>query len=131
MERGLWYFAHPYTSKDAEGHYVPSAERANFRICCLRAAELYHAGYNLYAPICHTHPIHNADPRFLTAHEHDLWYKLDLHFIERVVWDGLILAPGWEDSHGCRLERDTFTKLHLPILTLDEALRSAREDKAT
>ncbi len=58
--KGLWYFAHPYTCKDAEGYYVQAGEDANFAICCIRSGELLERGYNIYSPIAHTHPIHKA-----------------------------------------------------------------------
>lgn len=104
--RGLWYFAHPYTCKDKDGNFVPEGETANFELCNQRAAELFLRGYNIYAPISHTHPIHRACPEFLARHEHELWYQLDNEFIDRVAWVGIILAPGWENSSGCKAERE-------------------------
>ena len=106
--KGLWYFAHPYTVKDADGNYVFEGEEANFRLCCIRAAELLKRGYNVYAPICHTHPIHRACPEFLARHEHEIWYALDNEFIARTDFDGIILAPGWAQSEGCRAEHAAF-----------------------
>lgn len=110
-KKELWYFAHPYTAKDKEGKYVPEAEDANFQLSCYRASRLLLAGYNIYSPISHTHPIHRACPEFLAKHEHELWYQLDLAFIEQTNFTGIILAPGWELSKGCNLEHEWF-KLH-------------------
>ena len=104
--RGLWYFAHPYSCKDKDGNYVPEGEDANFHLCNMRAAELLLRGYNIYAPISHTHPIHRACPTFLARHEHELWYQLDNEFIDKVDWSGIILAPKWETSKGCIAERE-------------------------
>ncbi len=73
----VYYFAHPYTVRDADGNFVPEAEEANFQLCCQRSARLIEAGFNIYAPICHTHPIHRASPSFLAVHEHQRWYELD------------------------------------------------------
>jgi hypothetical protein len=103
---GLWYFAHPYTRKDAEGRYVPAAEAANFQLACVRSGELIRRGFNIYSPIAHTHPIHCACPSLLAANEHELWYHLDNEVIDAVRWKGVILAPEWETSNGCRAERD-------------------------
>lgn len=110
MKSGLYYFAHPYTTKDDKGCYVHEAEEANFRLCCYRSSRLLLAGYNIYSPISHTHPIHLSCPEFLQAHEHELWYKLDIAFIEHAGFTGLILAPNWGNSSGCKLEYDWFLK---------------------
>jgi len=112
----LYYFAHPYTAKDADGNFVAAAEEANFRLCCMRAGELLKRGYNIYAPIAHTHPIHIATPAFLASHEHEMWYGLDNEVIARTDWTGIILAPGWEKSSGCRAERKQFEARSLPVL---------------
>ncbi len=85
-------------------------------------------GYNVYSPISHTHPIHRASPVFLARHEHEAWYKLDMDFISKTQFDGIILAPGWEDSRGCLMERDWFLKAGLRILTYEEAVNLALED---
>ena len=105
MNKGLWYFAHPYTAKDNDGNYVSLAEEANFRICNIRAGELLRRGYNIYSPISHTHPIHIATPKFLKDHEHEMWYHLDNQVIDRTRFDGIILAPEWETSSGCVAEK--------------------------
>ena len=115
-ERKLYYFAHPYTVRDASGQFVPAGEEANFRLCAIRSARLLQAGVNIYSPITHTHPIHIACPEFLAAAEHNLWYTLDNQIIDRMRWDGIIMAPGWEGSGGCRAERARFEALGLPVL---------------
>ena len=116
MSKGLYYFAHPYTVKDADGKYVPAGEEANFRLCCFRAGELLRRGYNIYSPIAHTHPIHLHTPAFLANHEHAIWYDLDDEVIARTEWDGIILAPGWEDSWGCKHERELFEARTLAVM---------------
>ena len=121
--KGLWYFAHPYTAKDADGHYVYAAEEANFRLCAMRAGELLKRGYNIYAPIVHSHPIHSACPDFLRTHEHEIWYGLDNQVIARTSWDGIILAPGWEFSGGCKMERRQFEERDLVVRLYDEIMQ--------
>lgn len=107
-ESGLWYFAHPYSAKTPDGRYCLAAEEANFRLCCLRAARLLDAGWNIYAPICHTHPIHMAYAPFLAREEHQMWYRLDNAFIEHANFTGIILADGWAGSIGCCNEKARF-----------------------
>ena len=112
--RGLWYFAHPYTCRDNDGNFVFEGEEANFQICNIRAGELLNLGYNIYSPISHTHPIHRASPSMLARHEHELWYQLDNEVIDSTNWAGIILAPGWENSSGCKAEKDKIEAKGLP-----------------
>lgn len=120
--KGLYYFAHPYTVKDAHGRYVQPAETANFHLCCYRSAQLLMRGYNVYSPIAHTHPIHMACVEFLRNHEHNIWYKLDNMVIDRVQWDGIILAPQWQTSPGCMAERERFVIRKLPVYHYDTVI---------
>jgi len=122
--RGLWYFAHPYTCKDSKGNYVSEGEEANFNLCNIQAAKLIKAGYNIYAPITHTHPIHRASPELLARHEHELWYQLDNEFIDSVMWKGIILAPDWEKSLGCRAEKERFEAKGLQVLLYSDIIRN-------
>ena len=112
----LYYMAHPYTCKDKEGRFVPEGEDANFHLSNYRASRLMLLGYNIYSPISHTHPIHRACPEFLARHEHKMWYQLDIALIEKTDFNGIILCPGWENSKGCKLEKDWFVKKGKEIL---------------
>lgn len=118
----LYYFAHPYTVVDDNGNYVSDGEDANFQLCNQRAARLFEKGYNIYSPISHTHPIHRASPTFLARHEHEVWYLLDMAFIEKTNFDGIILAPGWQGSKGCNMERNWFLENGREILLYDEMI---------
>ena len=112
-ERGLWYFAHPYTGD----------EDSNFRLCNWRAAQFISLGYNIFSPISHSHPIQRAAPDLAG----DIWYTLDDQIIAACAFVGIILAPGWEHSRGCRHERRLFQQRGLPILTYTEALHAWME----
>lgn len=122
MNKGLWYFAHPYTCKDKDGKYVFEGEEANFNLANHRAGRLLLLGYNIYSPISHTHPIHRATPEFLAKHEHETWYQLDMNFLEKTQFSGIILAPGWEDSKGCKMEKGWFERKGLPILLFNDII---------
>jgi len=123
--RGLWYFAHPYTCRDKDGNYVLAGEEANFRLCNIRAAELLSRGYNIYSPISHTHPIHCASAEFLSRSEHELWYHLDNEFIDKTNWSGIILAPGWEKSSGCKAEKEKIESKNLPVLFYKDVVKES------
>ena len=117
---GLWYFAHPYTVKNEKGDYVFEGEEANFRLCNYRAALLIEKGILLYSPISHTHPIHSASPVFAGGQAHGLWYDFDNAFIRIVPFTGIILAPGWQDSKGCKGEKALFEDLGREVRYLHE-----------
>ena len=124
FSQGVWYFAHPYTARDKDGNLVPAAEEANFHLSNMRAAELLKRGFNVYSPISHTHPIHRACPDFLKNHEHEMWYHLDNQIIARVRWDGIILAPGWDKSSGCKGELELFDGMELPSRDYEDIIRT-------
>jgi len=120
--KGFYYFAHPYTCRDKDGNFVSEGEQANFELCNQRAARLIELGYNIYSPISHTHPIHRASPVFLGRHEHEAWYVLDNEFIAKTQFDGIILAPGWENSSGCVNECRQFEERGLKVLMYEHVL---------
>ena len=129
MNKGLWYFAHPYTVKDENGNYVQAGEDANFQICNYRAGRLLARGYNIYSPISHTHPIHMASPLFLGRHEHDMWYELDMDIIRNTDFDGIILAPGWMASKGCVAEKQAFEEMGKRVLYYENIFAPCKYDE--
>ena len=113
---GIWYFAHPYTCKDDEGNYCSGGEEANFRLCCIRSAKLIEAGFIIFSPIAHSHPIHTAWPDFVGKQIHDMWYLIDNRIIDEVPFRGIIMAPKWETSKGCVCEKKRFENLNREVL---------------
>ena len=124
FKTGIWYFAHPYTCKDSQGNYVAGGEEANFRLCNIRAAKLIEMGYVIYSPISHTHPIHIAYPPFVGKNVHDMWYHFDNENIRQIPFKGIILAPNWEQSSGCRNERTMFMELGRTIVLYDDIMKN-------
>jgi len=123
--RGIWYFAHPYTKRGGPHNtFIPEAEEANFNLCNMRAGELLRRGFNIYSPISHTHPIHRASPTFLGLHEHAMWYALDNEIIDSIQWHGIILAPEWETSLGCIAEKKRIFKISRLIKTYDTLIQT-------
>jgi len=121
--------AHVYTCKDEKGNFVPDGEDANFQLANYRASRLLILGYNIYSPISHTHPIHRACPEFLARHEHEIWYHLDIAFVENANFAGIILCPGWEESKGCLLEKKWFEEHNLPILYYENLIKESKIGK--
>jgi hypothetical protein len=113
---GLFYFAHRYSAFNDAGELMPAAMQSNFELCCRRSALLVEAGWHIYSPVSHTHPIKMAHVPFATATTEDRWYAFDHYFIEAIPFAGIILAPGWESSRGCRREKERFEQLERPVL---------------
>jgi len=52
------------------------------------------------------------------------WYEIDKALIDACNFEGIILAPGWKDSHGCRLEWAIFFDKALTILDYDALIEA-------
>ena len=101
MSERLWCFAHPYRSVE-EPHPVRTPRQQNHHLCCRRTARLIEAGYLVLAPVCQTHHVARCAPVDYWDEADWLEYTMEL----MVRCDGIILAPGWEDSEGCWRERN-------------------------
>jgi len=72
-----------------------------------------HQGYNVFSPIVHSWPVQDY-----LGHDDEAqlpWYAMDMAIIERTTWDGIILAPHWQNSKGCRKELEWFLRHDLPV----------------
>ena len=106
MKPGFWYLAHPYSSKTKEGVI------ANYELARRRSAKLFLQGYNIFSPIVHSHSIEMASPEMLKwpiEKRYKFWlYAIDFSILEYVGFTGVILAPGWGKSKGCKVEYEWF-----------------------
>jgi hypothetical protein len=106
----LWYLATPYTNYEA-------GIEAAFRDAAVLASRLLRAGYRVYSPIVHTHPlaIHGG----LDPLDHSIWLPFDEAMMERC--DRLIVAhmKGWQASRGIAHEIEFFERAGKPIWDLD------------
>lgn len=114
----LGYLATPYSK-------FPGGIDAAFREAASLAARLLGAGYVVYSPVTHTHPI--AVHGGLDPLAHELWLPFDEAMMR--VCDALLVAmlPGWNESCGIRQEIDWFDKAGKPIYLLKpDSLRLTR-----
>lgn len=95
----LYYFAHPYTGNYAE----------NYDLCMERSNKLLDLGYYHINPLTHSVPLHEMKER-----SDEFWYEFDLEILKRC--DGIILAPKWNLSKGCKLEFVKAKELGLEII---------------
>lgn len=111
MKPGFYYLAHPYSAKTIADRIT------NYELCCKRSAKLLLKGYNIFSPIVHSHSIEMTCLEMLTWTEEEkwqFWIALDIAILEHVGFTGVILAPGWESSKGCRREYGWFLSHRQP-----------------
>lgn len=103
---GLWYMASPYS------HTEQAVMASRFEAAAEAAAELMRAGWILFSPITHTHPIAQYD----LPKGWEYWQKYDEVMISKC--DGLIVLqlPGWDTSRGVQAEILIAARLGLPAI---------------
>lgn len=120
----LWYFAHPYTGAGTNKALI---EEANFRLCVQRTCKLIEAGYAVFSPIVHSHLIETFSSKILSLSEdkrHAFLMSLDFAIISKTNFHGIILAPGWNNSKGCTMERDRFIKENKEVISYTDLVHS-------
>ena len=111
MSDKLFYLATPY-SKYKGGNLGQA-----FRDAAELAGKLLKAGYKVYSPICHTHPI--AEYGELDPLDHSIWLPFDEAMMR--ACDALMVAhmDGWEESFGIAHEIEFFEASGKPVYDLD------------
>lgn len=105
----LYYLATPYTK-------YPRGMHAAFEDASALAARMLVAGYRVYSPIAHTHPL--AVHGGLNPADHSIWLPFDEAMMKAA--DALIVAemPGWRDSFGIKHEIAFFNAARKPVFYL-------------
>jgi hypothetical protein len=114
MKDKMWYLAHPYTAPH-------SADiRKNVINANKIAAQLISKGIIVFSPISMTHYIHlqGVLEGYWEYEEQNLWYEFDEHFMEKC--DGIILAGDWQNSKGCKAEKNWFLERIKPVVVLED-----------
>ncbi len=114
----LGYLATPYAK-------FPGGIDAAFREAACLAAKLLRAGYVVYAPIVHTHPV--AVHGGIDPLDHSIWIAFDEAMMG--ACDALLVAtlPTWNESRGIRIEIAHFERAGKPVYLLDpDSLRLVR-----
>lgn len=104
------YLASPYTNIDI----LVCIER--FHAACRAAAHLMKQGEIVFAPICHSHPIHAIGG---LAGDWETWKKFDEAMIRRCDKIIVLTLDGWERSVGIKAELEIAEMLCLPIEYMD------------
>jgi nucleoside 2-deoxyribosyltransferase len=102
------YLACPYSHPTCK-----EWERVRFDLANIAAMTLINAGYIVFSPISHSHPVSSTQPA--ERNSYVLWLGQDVHFMEWADKCVVLTLPGWLDSHGVKWEIEWFTKNQKPI----------------
>lgn len=107
MEHRLIYLASPYSHTEA------SVREDRFRAACEAAGGMMKAGYRVFSPIAHTHPIAvTCDlPKGF-----DYWGSYDRVMLESCSHLVILMIDGWMQSTGVEAERRIAGELGIPVL---------------
>ena len=117
----LMYLAAPYSSDD------PQESEVRRYAASAAASVLIHQGATVFSPLSYEQPLLDAGLK-LNAQE---WYEFDLTILRRCNSLTVLTLPGWEKSHGIKLEIKEAKKMGIPIryvslqdLNLGQVVRS-------
>ena len=86
------YLAGPYSGM----------EEKSFRCLTYLAGRLMNAGYVVFSPVTHCHPIAQSVREM--PKEHEFWMRQDLPFLAWADELWVLTLPGWEESRGVQQE---------------------------
>jgi len=105
----FYYLATPYTAH-------PGGLEIAYTQACEQAAFLISHGIPAFSPIVHSHPI--ATIGGLPHCDHDLWLRIDEHYMNgarAMIWCEL---AGHNKSHGMAWESSKFTAHNKRVITM-------------
>jgi nucleoside 2-deoxyribosyltransferase len=99
------YLARPYS------HHDPAVREQRFRAACRAAVALLHAGWVVFSPIAHSHPLaqHGLPGNW------QFWERYDRAFLERCDEVVVLMLDGWEESIGVQAEIRIARELGKPV----------------
>ncbi len=113
-KKKLYYLAWPYSPiKHKDGTIL--TEACNIMNCIDGVNLLLNKGYYIYCPVLWTDRVHRFYPR-----KYDFWLHYNDFMMDKC--DGLILGFDWEESKGCKYEKEYFEKRNKEILYLDDII---------
>ncbi len=108
------YLASPYTDDD------PAVREQRFDAACAAAAWLMRAGFIVYAPIAHSHPL----VRYGLPIEWEFWQAHDCEHMKRCDELLVLTLDGWKTSRGVQAEIDLAIEMDLQIRYLSPSMIS-------
>ncbi|MCX7801381.1 MAG: DUF1937 family protein, partial [Fimbriimonadales bacterium] len=99
------YLASPYSHPD------PAVREARYQAACRATAALLQAGWVVFSPIVHSHPL----VKFALPTGWDFWERIDRDYLARCDEVVVLTLPGWEASVGVREEVRLARELGKPV----------------
>ena len=100
------YLASPYS-------HCPLGHEIAFTSACVKVAELYQLGKDVFSPIVHSHPI--AKYGGLNPVDHEFWMRRDRWFMDKCDRLLVMTLAGWKESRGVQEEIEYFEAQNKPV----------------
>jgi hypothetical protein len=107
IKKDLVYLASPYSKFSGGRHKA-------FELASIKAAEMMNAGYNVFCPIAHSHPIEMYGE--IDDNSHNFWLKQDFAVLQHCKLLLVYTMPGHRESYGVNAEIEFAQKLGIPIM---------------
>lgn len=103
---GFWYVATPYSK-------YPGGPYSAFVQACKATGWLIKAGFKVFSPIAHSHPI--ADYAGINPFDHRIWLPADKPLMDAAQGLIVVMMPGWDVSIGVCEEITVFQGAGKPV----------------
>ena len=108
------YLASPYTHVDG------AVRESRFDAACVATSTLMRAGFSVYSPIVHSHPL----VRYGLPVEWEFWQRHDCEHLRRCDSVIVLTLDGWKASRGVQAEIELAIEFDLPIRYLSPSMIS-------
>lgn len=104
------YLASPYSHPD------PAVREERFVAVCQKAAEMFNAGWHVFCPIAHSHPIavHGG-----LRTDYATWDRYNVEMLGKCIRLVVLRLPGWEGSVGVQAEVAKAREWGMPVEFVD------------
>lgn len=115
----FFYVGTPYSKypHPADGPLGQRLEYA-FWMACEATAKLAALKIPVYSPIAHSHPI-SKTLMGVSPTDHDFWVEFDAPMVAAAAGLIVVMADGWEVSHGLQHEIIQFQRAGKPVVYWD------------
>ena len=105
------YLASPYTGS-------PHEMNERFEYVTLIAAQLFNAGFLIYSPITHGHPMTGLVPELGSVDRYAQWMEHGLCLLKKCTALYILDTPGWNKSKGVQEECECAFENNIPVSLL-------------
>lgn len=114
------YLATPYSHDD------PDVRQWRFRVAAYESSLLMNQGFQVFSPICHSHPIAVAGG---LPTGWDYWEPYDRKMMSICDHMHILRLPGWQSSVGLNAEMDIAREICLPVTDIEREFWDCGSDE--